>query len=335
MIAFAVVWKLLSSGILQPVAAFLGQPGVASFLMYLETGRVASVPATAPTVSTTVPTEAATVSVTVEPTVAVMATEPPTEPPRVPVTFTPEDGALTDVFNATRYAADAAELVTRPLAWDLTQGGPKVLIFHTHATESFTKNGESYVESSQYRTLDEGYNMVRVGEELARVLESYGIGVIHDRTLHDYPSYTGAYNSSRKAVQNYLEQYPDIALVLDVHRDAVELSNGAQMDTSAAVNGQESAQLMLVMGSDAGGLTHPQWQENLALAVKLQSQLERTAPGLMRPLYLRKERFNQDLMPGMLLVEVGAAGNTLQEALVAAQALGHAIGALRYGANTS
>ena len=325
-IVFAVVWKLMGSGMWEPVADLLSRPRVASFLMYLETGRVASVQETLP-------------MQTIAPTLAVVATEPATvpttQPPRVTVTFSAEEGALTEVFNATRYGVDAGALVTQPLSWDLTQEGATVLIVHTHATESFTMDGEQYVESSKYRTLDERYNMVRVGEELAGVLESYGITVIHDRTLHDYPSYTGAYNSSRKAVEGYLKENPGIVLVLDLHRDSVELSNGSQMGTTATVNGKEAAQMMFVMGTDDGGLVHPRWRDNLALAVMLQTRLEQTAPGLMRPLYLRRERFNQDLLPGMLLVEMGAAGNTLQEALQAAQALGHAIGALRYGANLS
>ena len=256
-----------------------------------------------------------------------------TAPVKLPVSFSQEDGRLVELSNATHYGVELAQLVTKPLRWDLTEGGAKVLIVHTHATESFTKEGESYEESGNFRTLNESYNMVQVGAVMAQVLRSYGIEVIHDRTLHDYPSYNGSYSASRKTVEGYLAQYPDIALVLDVHRDSVELESGRQMDTSAQVNGKESARLMLVMGTDAGGLHHPQWQENVALAVQLHAQLERTAPGIMRQLYLRKERFNQDLLPGMLLVEVGAAGNTLAEALTAAEALGHAIGALRYGTN--
>lgn len=324
MILVAALWTLAGGG--RPVTEFFGRPEVASFLLYLETGRVVH-----PTEETVPTVTDAPTAPTPPPTQAVLATEPP----RLPMAFTAQDGALTEVFNATKYAADVEALVTRPLDWELTQGGPKVLILHTHATESYTQSGERYEETVKFRTLDEAHNMLRVGDALKQVLESYGISVIHDRTLHDYPSYTGSYNSSRRAAEHYLQQYPGIELILDVHRDAVELSSGAQMDTSATVSGQESSQLMLVLGTDAGGLEHPNWQENLSLAVKLQSLLERESPGLMRPLYLRKERFNQDLLPGMLLVEVGAAGNTLQEALTAAEALGHAIAALRYGANTS
>ena len=326
MIVFAVLWKAAGGGGLQAVVQKLKEPSVAAFLLYLETGR--AVPAeTEPSVP---PTETTAEATTQPPTAA------PTEtaaPPKQPLQLAREDGLRVELFNATSYGVDMEQLVTQPLRWDLTGDGPKVLILHTHATESYTKAGESYAESGEYRTLDEQHNMVSVGEALKQVLESYGIQVIHDRTLHDYPNYTGSYNASRKTAERYLQEYPGIALILDLHRDAVELSNGRQMDTSAKVNGQEAAQLMLVMGSDAGGLSHPAWRENLSLAAQLQAKLEGDAPGLMRPLYLRKERFNQDLLPGMLLVEVGAAGNTRAEALAAAEALGHAIGAMRYGTN--
>ncbi len=323
MVVFAVLWKAMGGGLLQSVTEKLKEPSVASFLLYLETGRAVSADAVSAT-------QVAEVLTKPPPTAAATET---TAPAKLPLGFSPEDGLRVELFNATNYGVDMGQLVTKSLQWDLTEGGPKVLILHTHATESYTKAGQTYEESGNFRTLNEEYNMVRIGEALAGVLESYGIGVIHDRTLHDYPSYTGAYNASRKTVERYLQQYPGIVLVLDLHRDAVELSNGRQMDTSARVSGKEAAQLMLVMGTDAGGLQHPVWQENLTVAAQLHARLEDDAPGLMRPLYLRKERFNQDLLSGMLLVEVGAAGNTQEEALVAVEALGHAIGAMRYGTN--
>ena len=159
-----------------------------------------------------------------------------------------------------------------------------------------------------------------------------GIGVIHHRDLHDYPSYNGSYANARQSIEAILEDNPDIALILDLHRDAAATDYG-QMDTSATVNGQESAQLMLVVGTDDGGLDHPHWQENLSLALKLQVQLEKLYPGLCRPLNLCAERFNGDESPGALLIEVGAAGNTRPEALLAADALADGIIALAQGAN--
>ena len=163
-------------------------------------------------------------------------------------------------------------------------------------------------------------------------LESAGIGVIHDRDFHDYPSYNGSYADARASIEAILADNPGICLILDLHRDAADVGDG-QLDTSARINGQESAQLMLVVGTDAGGLYHPHWQENLALALKLQAQLERMHPGLCRPIDLRAQRFNADESPGALLIEMGAAGNTHEEALLAADALAEGIIALAKGAN--
>ena len=172
--------------------------------------------------------------------------------------------------------------------------------------------------------------MLSIGDEIARVLEEGGVGVIHDRTLHDYPDYNNSYNLARDTIEGYLEKYPSIQIVLDIHRDASDSPDG-QLVTSAIAGGQRSAQLMMVVGTDAGGNHHPNWQENLSLALKLTALLEQTNPGISRPIDLRKERFNMDLTAGSLLVEVGAAGNTHSEALIAANALAQSILALQGG----
>jgi stage II sporulation protein P len=169
--------------------------------------------------------------------------------------------------------------------------------------------------------------MIRVGEALKTALEKRGLQVIHDRTLHDYPSYTDAYVNSRQAAADYLRQYPSLCLVIDLHRDASSGTNG-QLNTQAQAGGKASAQLMLVVGTDANGRPHSNWEKNMTLAVKLHAQLEKQFPGICRPISLRGERFNQDLAPGALLIEVGAAGDTMEEALVAAEALAQGIAAL-------
>ena len=174
--------------------------------------------------------------------------------------------------------------------------------------------------------------MVSIGTRVAEILEAGGVKVVHDRSLHDYPSYNTSYNQSRASVQDYLEQYPSIRLVLDLHRDASG-DNSNQMTTHATVDGADSAQLMLVVAAGTSARPVPRWQENLALGLKLQVQLERTAPGITRYVNLRSSRFNQDLSPGALLVEVGAAGDTHAQALKAAEVLAEAILALKHGAN--
>ncbi|MBR7146288.1 MAG: stage II sporulation protein P, partial [Oscillospiraceae bacterium] len=201
----------------------------------------------------------------------------------------------------------------------LTADGPQVLIVHTHATEAYTMpEGEEYEESDAFRTTDVRYNMVRVGDEIADTLAQCGISVLHDRTLYDYPAYNGAYTRSAESIKRYLAEYPTICFVLDVHRDAIEDTEG---NIYKAVCGEDAnlAQLEFVMGSDGGGASHENWRENLKLAAAVQQTAVSQYPTLMRPIILRAARYNQQLSTGSLLVEVGAAGNSLEEALLSAR----------------
>jgi len=197
--------------------------------------------------------------------------------------------------------------------------GPQILIFHSHATEAYTMNGtDLYEESDSYRTLNTQQNMVRVGEEMKTIFEAAGLEVIHDTTLYDYPSYNEAYSRSGEGVAQWLAQYPSIQLVLDVHRDALAAADGTIYKTVAGTV-EGCAQVMLVMGSDAMGQKHPNWKVNLALAAGIQDALTEKWATLARPMVLRTSRFNQHQSTGMILVEVGTHGNTLQEALMAAR----------------
>ena len=172
--------------------------------------------------------------------------------------------------------------------------------------------------------------MISIGDRVAELLTAAGIGVIHDRQLHDYPSYNGSYIHARASTEEILQANPSIRLVLDLHRDALE-KNGSQLRTLAQAEGKRSAQLMLVVGTNVSRQAHKNWEDNLSLALKLHIQLERLYPGIMRPVNLRSERFNQDLSSGALLIEMGAAGNTWAEALTAAEALAAGVIALAEG----
>ena len=315
----ALVLRLVSSGAL---ASFVTKPEVITTLLFLETGRYVQA-ATEPTQTASVqtaPTEPTTVP-----------TQPQvTKQPAAAASFSPADAKLVTVNNVCGYDVDLQAMLEKPLSWDLTQDGPAVLIVHTHGTESYEKT-EDYQESSAYRTLDNDYNVVSVGDRLAQALEAGGIQVLHDRTPHDSPSYNGAYSSSRKSVKAYLEQYPSIRMVLDIHRDSVTRSDGTQAAYTLSVDGKQTAKLMMVVGTDANGNSHPDWQTNMALAVKLHAQLEKMAPGICRTISFRKQRFNQDLSAGAMLIEVGAAGNTHEQALAGADLLAQGILALAKG----
>lgn len=223
------------------------------------------------------------------------------------------------VYNHTGYTVDIPALLDNAPGLSAEGEGPKVLIYHSHATESYTMEGSDvYEPSGDHRTLDTNQNMVRVGEEMKAVFEAAGIGVVHDTTLYDYPSYNDAYTRSLAGVAENLEKYPSVVLCLDVHRDALIASDGTIYKVVAGTV-DDCAQVMMVLGSDANGYPHPNWRVNLSLALSIQSALAEKWSTLARPVVLRESRFNQQLSTGSILVEVGTHGNTMQEAITAAR----------------
>lgn len=311
-IACALVFRLAGAAPAEWMGEFLATPQVASALVFLETGRIVRV--------------------------GVKPEQKPEEtvvqsPEREQISFRQEDAALVEMSAVCDYPVDVEAMLATPLSWNLTEDAPKVLILHSHATEAYTQTEKmAYTPSSLFRTEDCGYNVVRVGEHLAQLLRAGGIQVIHDTALHDHPDYSGSYAHARKSTKQYIQENPTISLVVDIHRDALDLSSSKQLTTHATVDGKDSAQLMMVVGTDAGGNYHPNWEENMALAVKLHTLLEKKNPGICRPISFRTQRFNQDLSAGAMLIEVGAAGDTLEEALVAVEVLAQTILDLSTGA---
>lgn len=221
--------------------------------------------------------------------------------------------------NETDYVIDIPAMLKQDSPVALGSEGVQVLIMHTHGTEAYTQStGHTYTATGEYRTTDSGANMLRVGKEICDILNARSISAVHSQTLNDYPAYNGSYNRALKDIQSYVEKYPSIRLVIDVHRDAIA-SGGTYYKTSAVIDGAQTAQLMFVTGTDAGGLSHPDWRDNLTFQAQLHDRLNSTYPGIMRPMSIRASRFNQHVRTGSMLVEVGACGNTLDEALAAAR----------------
>ncbi len=204
---------------------------------------------------------------------------------------------------------------------------PQVLILHTHATETFMLTKESYfTDTFSSRSQDMEKNMVSVGKIVAQKLNEAGIKTLHDTTLHDYPSYSKSYSRSAATVREYLKKYPSIRVVLDLHRDAVSKENGDKVKLQTEINGKKAAQVMLVMGSQSGGVTNfPKWEENFKLAVRLQQKIEEKYPTLARPLMLMSKNYNQSLTTGSLLLEFGTDVNTLEEVHYSAEMVGESL----------
>ena len=235
--------------------------------------------------------------------------QPPKKSPQI--AFSAQDAQLVPVLNWSGADIDAETLIQAPLNFTLSDE-PMILIVHTHATEA-------YCNIDGYRTSDTAQNVVRVGQSIAEHLNKSGIRTLHDTTLIDQSGYYDSYARAAEIIEAYLAQYPTIEMVIDVHRDGVTDANGAQLPLTAQFGGEKVAQLMLVMGSDTAGLSHPNWRENLSFALKLQALCEQNARGIFRNLNLRSQRYNQHLTPHSILIEVGSAGNTLAEALRSAQ----------------
>ena len=240
------------------------------------------------------------------------ASETDAEPvlPAAPAPFTPAEAEAIGLRGSCSYQVDKAELLLRPLDWPEAPG-PRVLIIHSHSCESYTQSeGHTYLPDANFRTLDLSCNMIAVGDALLEELGKLGVEAVHDRTLNDYPSYNRSYAVAREKIADWLEQYPSIVMVLDLHRDALE----QPVRETVERDGQVLAPLMLVVGTDEGGLSHPNWPDNLSCALKLQALGNRDAPSLFKRISFRASRFNGDMSPGALIVEVGSTENTLEEA---------------------
>lgn len=228
------------------------------------------------------------------------------------------------INNATDYAVNPDEACSGTLPFKTETDAPQVLVVHTHTTECYSGDEMS---GETERTTDNARNVVAVGNVICGKLEEYGIKTVHDTTVHDYPSYQGAYTRTLKTIESNLKKYPSIKAVFDVHRDAFVYSDGSKLKVSYNRDGQETAKVMLVVGTDSMGLAHPGWRNNFMLAAKIQNAAEIMYPGLVRPIDLRRERFNMHMTSGSLLLEVGSNGNSLAEALEGGAEIGEAIAA--------
>ena len=196
---------------------------------------------------------------------------------------------------------------------DIKIDNKNVLIFHTHSCESYTSSEKyTYTPSGNFRTTDLNYTVTRVGTELETYLKKYNINVTHDTSYHDHPAYNGSYTRSLETVENILKTTSS-DIIIDLHRDAI----GSREDYAPTVKIGEDycAQIMFVIGTNDGGLWHPNWNQNLKFAIKIQEKAEEMYPGLFKPIMLTTSRYNQHTGKYANIMEIGATGNTLEQCL--------------------
>ena len=212
------------------------------------------------------------------------------------------------IKNETSFEIDESILDT-----ELNINKENIVIFHTHTCESYTPTEQfNYEQTGNFRTTDLNYSVVRVGEELTQNLVKYGFNVNHDKTYHDYPAYTGSYTRSKATVESVLASTPS-DIIIDLHRDAI--GSKSDYDPSVKIGDETVAQLMFVIGTNGGGLYHPDWQSNLKFAIEVQEKANEMYPGLFKTMIARNSRYNQHLGKAACIIEVGATGNTLEQSM--------------------
>ena len=205
---------------------------------------------------------------------------------------------------------------------------PTVLVYHSHTTEAYALLDTGFYISSDARSKDNARNVVRVGDELVRALERHGYQVIHDTEIHD-EDYNASYDSSRRSIEKYLEEYPSIEITIDLHRDDITYSNKTKVKPTAVVNGKKAARMMLIAGCEYGKVeNYPDWEYNLRFDLAVQQQVNRMYAGVMRPVLFSQRKYNMYETHNSFLLEVGTDANTLEEACYAARMFGDALGTL-------
>lgn len=183
-------------------------------------------------------------------------------------------------------------------------GKPIVGLYHTHTAESFVPSaGATHKPGGQQG------DIVDVGEALVKRLSNYGVGTMQSTKIHDYPSFMKAYNASEITVKNMLSENPSIQMLFDIHRDAEKRDNYI-----ATVNGVQVARIMIVVATGQQGLPQPHWQSNHAFAKLIDAKMNQRYPGISRGIRMDDWRYNQQLHPRALLIEVGCQENTKEEA---------------------
>ncbi len=235
---------------------------------------------------------------------------------------------LVKVKNVNKTDISIEKILNEKIDLSVNKDKPSVLIFHTHTTETYQILDRGFYETDfATRTKDSSKNMVRVGKSICEEIEKAGYQVIHDTEIHDL-SYNGSYAHSRKKVEEYLKKYPSIQIVLDIHRDAIQQSDGSKIKPTATIQGKKAAQIMIISGCQEEGNpieNFPDWRHNLTFAVHLQNQLEKMYGGITRPLYFCPRKYNMNVSHCSLLVEVGSDANTLEEAVYTGKCLGNAL----------
>ena len=238
-------------------------------------------------------------------------------------TTLPEVGAVTAASDipsenspATQVLAGEESILVLPAKQEESEepvepsGEPQAVIYCTHTSENY---------SGEKRVNGKPGGVTKAAQALAEGLEARGIAVIFDDSIHDNP-YDEAYASSLATICAINEQYPDIELYIDIHRDSAI----AGVNTHLTNENGSYAKMMLVIGTDEK-YEHPNWQKNFDFSQDVYAELEDLQPGIAREPRTSSNRYNQQIAAKAILVEIGSDDNSVEEAIRSAGILAEAL----------
>ena len=251
----------------------------------------------------------------------------------LPMDLSMASSGVTYINNMTGLVFDAAALLSKKFnsnEYEMLSAvqGPRVLIVHTHSSEAYSEDGAIFYENGDEeiaRSDDSSQTVVSLGKIMSNVLNENGISTVHCTLKHDSIQYKDSYLRSEKTILEYLEKYPTIELVIDLHRDSVMKPSGELIRPVTLVDFEAVAQVRCIVGSNWGGEACPSWQDNLSLALKLRERLNAEYMNLCRPTELRENTYNQELSKYSMTIEIGSAGNSIEEAERAVELVANAI----------
>lgn len=229
--------------------------------------------------------------------------------------------------NSTGVAVNLKDELAAGVKFKMDKGdNPQVLIVSTHTSECYMEEDRAYyTDKDRTGTYDKTKNVLCIGKIIKDNLCSAGICAVQSEAVHD-KKFSGSYAASAKTIKEYLAKYPSIKVVIDVHRDSVNYDNGVKVKPTVKIDGKKAAQVMLVIGCEAGQVEgFPEWRQNFRLAIRLQQQLENDYPSLARAGTFTPRKYNQHLTTGSMLIEMGTEANTLEEAKYSAQLLSNSL----------
>lgn len=179
---------------------------------------------------------------------------------------------------------------------------PVVIIYHTHATESYQP-----VAEGNFHSLKEYGTVREVGDVLTEELEKMGIQVIHDKTIHDSPSYNQSYTRSLETVKTLMGSNESARIIIDLHRDAAGYSGNVAKTVN--IKKDTAASYSLVIGTG-----NPNVEALKQFANHVNKTAEEMYPGFGGRIIEKKYKFNQYVSDYHLLLEVGNNENTIEQA---------------------